>query len=60
MEIYPVRLEAPHLTLSDAELAQIEAELESWCLESAITLDKIEAELQKSLQEDDISLLVRS
>jgi hypothetical protein len=40
MEVYPVRLEAPHVTLSDAELAQIEAELESWCLESAITLDK--------------------
>jgi hypothetical protein len=54
MEVYPVRLEAPHVTLSDAELAQIEAELESWCLETTITLDNIKAELQKSLQEDDI------
>ena len=40
--------------LSDAELAQIEAELESWCLESAIDLQDIESELHKSLQEDDI------
>ncbi len=54
MDVNPVRLEAPHVTLSDAELAQIEVELESWCLESSINLDDIEAELQKSLQEDDI------
>ncbi len=40
------------MKLPDAELAQIEVELESLCLESAITLHDIEAELQNSLQED--------
>jgi hypothetical protein len=40
--------------LSDADVAQIEAELESWCQDSDITLHDIEAELIKALQRDDI------
>ena len=59
MEVYPARLETTHVTPSDAELARIEAELESLCLrESAITLHDIEVELHKSLQQDDIDASV--